>query len=38
MLDYDYTGKSWVDFGKKGQPNKWAILRVLRVLKTVGAG
>lgn len=32
-LDYDYTGKTWVDFGPKKQPNKWVTLRALRVLK-----
>lgn len=32
-LEYDYTGKSWVDFGAKKQPNKWVTLRALRVLK-----
>jgi hypothetical protein len=37
-LDYDYRGKSWVDFGTKKQPNKWVTLRALRVLKAVGAG
>lgn len=36
VLDYDYTGKSWVDFGTKKQPNKWVTLRALRVLKAVG--
>jgi hypothetical protein len=35
-LEYDYTGKTWVDFGIKQQPNKWVTLRVLRVLKAVG--
>lgn len=34
-LDYDYTGKTWVDFGAKKQPNKWVTLRALRVLKAV---
>jgi hypothetical protein len=33
-LDYDYRGKTWVDFGPKGQANKWVTLRALRVLKT----
>jgi hypothetical protein len=33
LLEYDYTGKTWVDFGAKKQPNKWATLRALRVLK-----
>jgi hypothetical protein len=37
-LDYDYAGKTWVDFGPKKQPNKWVTLRALRVLKAVGAG
>lgn len=33
-LDYDYTGKTWVDWGAKKQPNKWVTWRALRVLKT----
>jgi hypothetical protein len=32
-LEYEYTGKTWVNFGKKKQPNKWVTLRALRVLK-----
>ena len=32
-LEYSYTGKTWVDFGKKKEPNKWVTLRALRVLK-----
>jgi hypothetical protein len=36
-LEYEYTGKTWVDFGAKKQPNKWVTLRALRVLKAVGA-
>jgi hypothetical protein len=32
-MKYDYSGKTWVDFGPKGQPNKWVTLRALRVLK-----
>src|SRR5574341_1246028 len=28
-LEYDYTGKTWVDFGPKKQPNKWVTLRAL---------
>jgi hypothetical protein len=32
-LEYDYTGKTWVDFGAKKQPNKWVTLRSMRVLK-----
>ena len=31
-LEYDYTGKTWVDFGKKNHPNKWVTLRALSVL------
>jgi hypothetical protein len=37
-LEYDYTGKTWVDFGETRQPNKWVTLRALRVLKAVEAG
>lgn len=33
-LEYDYTGKTWVDFGPKKQPNKWVTLRALAALKT----
>jgi hypothetical protein len=35
-LDYHYTGKTWVDFSAKKQPNKWVTLRALKVLKAVG--
>jgi len=33
LLEYDYTGKTWGDFGKKKEPNPWVTLRVLRVFK-----
>jgi len=33
LLEYDYTGKTWADYGRKKQPNKWVTLRALRVLK-----
>jgi len=33
LLEYDYTGKTWVNFGKKKQPNKWVTWRALKVLK-----
>lgn len=32
-LEYNYTGKTWVDFGKKNQANKWVTLRAMWVLK-----
>lgn len=32
-LEYEYTAKTWVDFGPKKQPNKWVTLRALRVMK-----
>ncbi len=35
-LDYDYAGKTWVDFGAKKKPNKWVTLRALKVLKAAG--
>jgi hypothetical protein len=34
-LEYDYTGKTWMDFGERKLPNKWVTLRALRVLKAV---
>lgn len=34
-LEYDYTGKTWVDFGNKKRPNKWVTLRALTVLKLI---
>jgi hypothetical protein len=33
LLEYDYVGKTWVDFGTKKQPNKWVTLRASRALK-----
>jgi hypothetical protein len=35
LMEYDYTGKTWVDFGPKKQPNKWVTLRALRVLSKI---
>jgi hypothetical protein len=35
-LEYDYKGKTWVDFGVKKQPNKWVTYRALKVLKLAG--
>ena len=35
-LEYDYNGKTWVDFGVKQQPNKWVTLRALQVLQKSG--
>lgn len=32
LLEYDYSGKTWVDVGLKGEPNKWVTLRALRAL------
>jgi hypothetical protein len=32
-LEYDYMGKTWINFGEKHQPNKWVTLRALRALK-----
>jgi hypothetical protein len=31
--DYDYMGKTWVEFGQKKQPNKWVTYRAAWVLK-----
>jgi len=35
-MEFNYSGKTWVDFGEKRRPNKWVTLRALRVLKAVG--
>ncbi len=32
-LEFDYAGKTWLDFGKKKEPNPWVTLRALKVLK-----
>ncbi len=32
-LEYDYSSKTWVEYGAKKQPNKYVTLRALRVLK-----
>lgn len=32
-LEYEYTGKTWLDFSENKQPNPWVTLRALRVLK-----
>jgi hypothetical protein len=37
-LEYDYSGKTWVDFGAKHQPNPWVTLRALRVLQPRAGG
>jgi hypothetical protein len=34
-LRYHYTGKTWADVEKRGQPSKWVTLRARRVLKRV---
>jgi hypothetical protein len=32
LLEFNYSGKTWLDFGAKKQPNPWVTLRALRVL------
>jgi hypothetical protein len=34
-LEYDYTGKTWADFGAKKQANKWVTVRALEVLQAI---
>jgi hypothetical protein len=36
LMEYDYPGKTWLDFGKKKEPNEWVTLRALKVLKAAG--
>ncbi len=31
-MEYSYSGKTWADIEKRGQPSKWVTLRALRVL------
>lgn len=35
LMEYEYTGKTWIDFGATKQPNEWVTLRALRVLKSL---
>ena len=32
LMEYDYKGKTWVEFGKKNKPNKWVTIRAYQVL------
>ena len=34
LMEYDYTGKTWLDFGRKREPNEWVTLRALKVLRS----
>lgn len=34
-LDFDYKGKTWVDFGPKRQPNAWVTIRAAKVVGMV---
>ncbi len=36
-LEYDYSGKTWGEFGDKKKPNPWVTLRALKVLKNSAA-
>ncbi|MBN2084183.1 MAG: hypothetical protein JW748_03095 [Anaerolineales bacterium] len=36
LLEYDYAGKTWADYGPKKKPNKWVTLRALRALGAHG--
>jgi hypothetical protein len=33
VMEYDYSGKTWVEYGVKKQPNKWVTLRALQALR-----
>ena len=35
LLEYDYSGKTWGNFGRKGEPNKWVTYRALKMLKSL---
>jgi hypothetical protein len=34
-MEYDYTGKTWLSYGKKGEPNEYVTYRALKVFKQV---
>jgi hypothetical protein len=36
-LEYEYNGKTWVDFGPKKEPNPWVTLRARRALRNAGS-
>jgi hypothetical protein len=36
LLENDYAGKTWVNYGPKHKPNKWVTLRALRALGVRG--
>jgi hypothetical protein len=35
LLEYDYAGKTWAEYGPKKQPNPWVTLRAMRVLRGI---
>jgi hypothetical protein len=35
-MEYEYNGKTWVNFSPKNTPDKWVTLRAMRVLKSCG--
>lgn len=35
LLEYDYSGKTWVNFGEKKKPNKWVTYRAINLLLKV---
>ena len=37
MLEHDCSGKTWLSYGKKGEPSEWVTLRALKFLKTTFA-
>jgi hypothetical protein len=32
QMEYDYSGKTWLDFGEKKMPNKWVTIRAYHTL------
>ena len=36
-LEFDYNGKTWVDFGPKKKPNPWVTIRAWKVLEMAEA-
>jgi hypothetical protein len=36
MLEYGYTGKTWGEYGNKGEVNKWVTYRATKLLRAAG--
>lgn len=35
LMEYDYSGKTWLDFGVKKMPNKWVTIRAYHAISQI---